>query len=147
MALDTWAAIGSVMTWLEATINTEMETLGAPGRLKDYFKGYRDPFRLQRHDAVIVVPERDRVDRQEQFMVLPLDVVFVTASAKESDVAQNQVAYGDALFNALEDDATLGGACWEADATEVDYSATVPGNRLVGITMVTVTVQIEIMEV
>lgn len=147
MSLDTWSAIGKVMTWLESTVNTKMEALGAPGRLVDYFKGYRDPFRLQRHDAVIVVPEQDRVDRQEHFMTLPLDVLFVTASSKEDDVARNQVAYGDALFNALEDDATLGGACWEADAKEIDYWATVPSSRMTGITMVTLTIQIEIMEV
>ena len=125
-------------SYLQTNLNTRIQEVGmAIGvtlkEIKLFQTGWIDPFKLMQYNGLLIIPDRLAVSSSDRTLIIPFDLVVAISGKDEEDVALQQLANFDALYDLVESDKELGGLCFEASVLEHDYFAPAGGTGPVAI--------------
>ena len=145
--LQTYLALSSIRTYLEAQHPAQVAALGVTSKIQDYLLGRRDPEALTAYDALLIATIPDRLGPlgDERTVLIPLDVTFVVLGSSEDEVIERQIAYGDALVNLVDDDRQLGGAVFGSTVFNPEILMPAPGSKQVGLTFVRLHIELNLL--
>lgn len=145
--LQTYLALSSLRTYLEAEHPARVAQLGITSRIQDYLIGRRDPEALTAYDAALIatIPERLGPLGDELTVTIPLDILFAVLGSTEDEVIERQIAYGDALVNLVNEGRQLGGAVFGSTVFNPEILMPAPGSKQVGLTIVRLHIELNLL--
>lgn len=143
--MKTAKVLDQIQAALEAKLNTaiaaEAADYGKPiPPITKFSQGFEDPMRLQKYNALMVCPDTVRNDRTRQIVPVSVDLVVAVKGSEAGAVMDTMKVYADALANLVEADPTIGGAVFEARFESAEFIGPTPGNGLIGVVIVRLTV-------
>lgn len=111
----------------------------------EYVKGFRDPGRLKKYNALLFTIDRSEIQRNDLAVNMPVSIMLVVKGNDETAVITSQLGIGDAIWNLIDQNRTLGGACWSADIETIEDFIPLPGNQLTAVSIITIPITLDIM--
>jgi hypothetical protein len=125
--INTYALLDGAMAYLKSAMPGNLELIEVANDIDLWQIGYSDPTRLPAYDAVLLVPDRADPNDADRTVVVPCDVFVVAAAADVSEAYRKELAYIDALMEAVRNDRTMNGRFIDSTVGEVDYFDPVSG--------------------
>lgn len=118
--LNTYTVLTNIRSHLASVIPTNLTALGATNTVNLFSIGFSDPYRLENYDAMLLIPQARQPNPEEAVIDLPIDCFIAVQAETIEDVRKGQYAIMDAIYQAVEDDPTLGGAVYLSEVQEQD---------------------------
>lgn len=113
--------------------------------ISEYVKGFRDPGRLKKYNTLMFTIDRSEVRRTEMAVEMPVSIMLAVKGNDETEVITSQLGISDAIWNLIDNNRTLGGACWSADIETIEDYIPLPGNQMTAVSIITIAITLDIM--
>lgn len=141
--LDTWTVCTSIRDYFESNMGTVLAELSLADSFRSYQVGWRHPYELEQYDALLIVPDLQRPETQEEVVVLPVDLFVVVQAADVERLNRLQIGCLDAVHELWRRDTSLGGAVFSSAIVEADYFDPRSGAVLTGAAVIRLEAEID----
>lgn len=130
--LNTYTVLTNIKVHLASAVPTNLTALGSTNTVNLFDIGFADPYRLENYDAMLLIPQARQPNPEEAVIDLPIDLLIAVQAETIEDARKAQYAIMDAVYEAVEDDPTLGGAVYLSEVQEQDEFDPRPGILVAG---------------